>query len=363
MTGPWSDSIDRGAPGGVAGRGLVRLAIAAALLAGLFAGDRAAAQGVSAGQDAPGVSSALAAQTGIATNRRFRYLFSCPEFTGDDALMVEAECLWLRTAGGGLGMTEKDGITGYDDGNASGALGGQLSLAEDWVLGLAFSYDHDWLSANDGTVDSRADSAFLGASLKWQFNEHALFSVELGGSYAWVDNDRHIQTGGGTLTAKSNPNFWSGAARIHMQYEFLLDRYYILPFQDFNFVYTKTPSYSESGAGGLDLDVQSADQWGFSSNKGVEFGARLHVASGFDLRTFTYVGVTIANNQDWTSFASSPAGGDVFSIIPVDKYYGRVGAGLQLYGDEGLDLRLDYDGGFSGHTSSHVGALRVGYRF
>ncbi len=314
----------------------------------------------------PGASNALAAQNGVRMNRRFNQLMSCPEFVGQSAVMVQSECLWLQTSGGGMGMTEKDGETGYNDTRVSVAFGGQVALAEDWFLGLAGDYSRDWLSSNDSRIISDADSLFLGATLKWQPIERAIVSVALGGSYAWLDNERRILGTG--RTASSSPNYWSGGARLHMEYEFVLDGpFYLLPYQDVDIVYTETPAYAESGAGAFNLDVEKGSQVSVSSTKAMEIGSRMRIARGLLLKSYAAAGVTIANHQDWTTdavLAAGPPGAGTFSSsIPIDKYYGRFAAGFELQGTNGLDIRIEYDGAVSGHSDSHIGSLRLGYRF
>ncbi len=314
----------------------------------------------------PGVSNALAAQNGIRMNRRFSDLMSCPQFVGQTAVMEQSSCAWFQTSGGGLTMTEKDGVTGYSDGNFTFAFGGQYEFADDWYFGLAASYARDWLRSDDSRVISNADTVFVGATVKWEVIERAVIGVALGGTYSWLDNERRILGTG--RTADSNPDFWSGAARIHMEYEFALDGpFYLLPYQDFDFVYTVTPAYSENGAGAFNLDVDKGSQVSFSSNKALEIGGRMRIAQGLLLKSYASAGVTIGNHQDWTttaSLASGPAGaGDFSSTIPIDKYYGRVGAGFHLQGTDGLDIRLEYDGAVSGHSDYHIGSLRLGYRF
>ena len=203
--------------------------------------------------------------------------------------------------------------------------------------------------------------------MKWTPLPGSVVAIAAGGSYSWVDNERRISISGFEGTADSSPDFWSGAVRLHMEYQFVMGDLYLTPYQDFDFVFTRTPGYSESGAGALDLDIESNRVMSVSSTKAVELGSRMHVAHGLDLRTYASAGVTIARNQDWTTtgtLAGAPAGtGTLSTTIPIDKYYGRLGFGMQLVGEEWFDLRLEYDGAVSGHSNSHIGSLRFGYRF
>lgn len=350
-------------------RAACRRGAALVLLAGLLVA--VARTGTSGAEDlnksdlAPGISNAFAAQNGIAMDVRMAMLMSCPAFLGASPVMTESPCAWARVGGGGLSMTRKEGVTGYHAPTVSFSLGGELALAEDWFLSTAGSYERAWLTGTDGRVVSRASTAFAGVAAKWKPSERSLLSLGFGGSYAWLDNERDVSTGGGTLTARSSPDFWSGAARVHMEIVFPMGQYYIRPYQDFNVAYTVTPAYGESGAGAFDLDVDRGDQVSFSSAKMVEFGGRMPVAQGLTLRHYAAMGVIIGNHQDWTtdaSLAADPATA-FSSTVPVDRYYGRFNLGLQLQGIEGLDLRMEYNGAVSGHANDHLGSLRLGYRF
>ncbi|MEO1191239.1 MAG: autotransporter outer membrane beta-barrel domain-containing protein [Pseudomonadota bacterium] len=316
---------------------------------------------------APGVSNALVAQNGIVMNRRFDRLMSCPEFTGDTVILGESECLWLSFGGGGLSMGEKNGVTGYRITGIDISTGGEIELAEDWFLGLVASYERAWLTGSDGRVTGQSDTAFAGLAGKWKPDPKAMLSLAAGGSYSWVDNDRDIAIPGFSGTASSSPNFWSLGGRFHMEYQFDMGDYYLMPYQDIDLVYTVAPSYTESGAGSLDLEVDRASQVSLSSTKMFEIGSRMMVARGWTLRSYAAAGVTIANNQDFTSvarLAGAPDGsGDFSATIPIDKYYGRAELGFHLQSTSGFDLRLEYEGAVSGHSTNNVGSLRLGYRF
>ncbi|HMR31496.1 MAG TPA: autotransporter outer membrane beta-barrel domain-containing protein [Geminicoccaceae bacterium] len=139
------------------------------------------------------------------------------------------------------------------------------------------------------------------------------------------------------------------------------------PYVDLDAIYTRQPSYDESGAGDLNLDVRSSDQWSLVATPSVEVGGRVTVGETNTLRPYARVGLALSNQDDWTSkarLAAAPGGADGFeSSVPMDEVTTKVGAGLQLDTQRGLELRLQYDGQFSSNLTSHGGSLRIALPF
>ncbi len=230
---------------------------------------------------------------------------------------------------------------------------------------MAGTYSRDWLSSNGGRIDSDADTIFAGTTVKWQPIERAIIAVALGGSYSWLDNERTVL--GSSLVAGSSPNFWCGGARLHMEYEFSLDGpFYLLPYQGVDIVYTVTPEYSESGTGAFDLRVGKGSQVSVRSTKAMKIGSRMRIAQGLLTEGLCrgrhhHRQSSGLDNRRCLNRRSARRQQPLLDH-PGRQDYGRVGAGFQLQGTNGLDLRLEYDGAVSGHSNSHIGSLRFGYR-
>lgn len=271
-----------------------------------------------------------------------------------------------RVAGSRAEQDADNGTSGFDEDAIGYQLGAQWEVSPDWFLGLAAAYRRDWLDSDDGRSSSDGDSAFAGVSLKRQWGAWQVGGV-LSGGYGWYDTTRKIDIPGFQGKADSEPELQNLGLRVRTAYSWGRDNLYVRPYLDLDAIYTRQPSYHESGAGELDLDVSGSDQLSLVATPSVEIGGRVAVGETNTLRPYARVGLALSNQDDWTSEArlsSAPGGaGDFDSSVPIDEVTAKVGAGLQLTTRRGLELRLQYDGQFSSNVTSHGGSLRLALPF
>ena len=96
--------------------------------------------------------------------------------------------------------------------------------------------------------------------------------------------------------------------------------------------------------------------------------AREIEAARLRLDAFVRTGVTFSSRDDWKSevaLAGAPSGVNGFTTeLPMDQVYGRLGLGFQLTSlEHNVQLRAEYNGDFSSHTTRHGGLLRVSLGF
>ena len=293
-------------------------------------------------------------------------LSSCPVFEDGSAVLREDACMWARVAGARADQDSHNGASGFDEDAISYQLGAQWEVSPDWFLGLAAAYQRDWFDSDDGRSNSDGDSAFAGVSLKRQWGAWQVGGV-LSGGYGWYDTKRKISVPGFEAKADSEPELQNLGLRLRTAYDWGQEKLYVRPYLDLDAIYTRQPGYDESGAGDLNLDVRSADQWSLVATPSVEVGGRVPAGEAGTLRPYARLGVALSNQDDWTSrsrLAAAPGGaGDFDSSVPMDEVTAKVGAGLQLTTQRGLELRLQYDGQFSANVTSHGGSLRLALPF
>ncbi len=293
-------------------------------------------------------------------------LSSCPVFEDGTAVLREDACMWARVAGSRADQGSDNGASGFDEDAISYQLGAQWEVSPDWFLGLAAAYRRDWFDSDDGRSNSDGDSAFAGVSLKRHWGAWQVGGV-LSGGYGWYDTTRKISIPGFSGKADSEPELQNVGLRVRAAYNWGREKLYVRPYVDLDAIYTRQPSYDESGAGDLNLDVRSSDQWSLVATPSVEVGGRVAVGETNTLRPYARLGLALSNQDDWTSkarLAAAPGGADGFdSSVPMDEVTTKVGAGLQLDTQRGLELRLQYDGQFSSNLTSHGGSLRIALPF
>ncbi|MNT27488.1 Autotransporter beta-domain protein [compost metagenome] len=224
------------------------------------------------------------------------------------------------------------------------------------------AYQSSHVRASDGSVSGNGDSGYAGVVLKREAGQW-VFSAALGGGYGGYRMDRGIDIAGYQETVSSRPDVYGFNARLRAARTFAHGNTYVKPYVDLDFSYSRMPAYTESGDNPLALSVDGSDQFVVGLSPMIEIGGRAELDNGAMLRPFLYVGGSFLSQDDWTSRArlrGAPQGTGAFDTsLPVDDVVGKVGAGLEVMKAGGVDFRLQYEGQFSEHVSSHSAALKV----
>ena len=151
-----------------------------------------------------------------------------------------------------------------------------------------------------------------------------------------------------------------------MAYEIPFAAWYLRPMLDLDAISFHQQSYEESGAGALNLDVDSNTETYFAATPGVELGGRLDLGHGFVLRPFTGLGVSFITNDNYTAtsnFAAAPDGASLQTTANVDNLLGRLTLGLDLMNAGGFQVKIDYNLQAGDDVVSQTGQIRFGYHF
>jgi len=118
----------------------------------------------------------------------------------------------------------------------------------------------------------------------------------------------------------------------------------------------------ESGAGALNLHVQSENDWLVSAAPAVEIGTQWP-QGGYTWRPYVRAGVRFLSKDNFratASFEGSPAGIAPFRVTsPLDRTLAEVSTGFDVWQGSNFSLRLSYDGRFESHTTDNGGALEL----
>lgn len=123
---------------------------------------------------------------------------------------------------------------------------------------------------------------------------------------------------------------------------------------------------NESGAGALNLHVQSQTDWVASAAPAVELGTQWGEGD-YTWRPYVRAGLLFLSKDSFSataSFEGAPAGVTLFTVIsPVDQTLAQVSAGIEAWKGKTYSLRLNYDGRFGSHTTENGGALEMRMTF
>lgn len=293
-------------------------------------------------------------------------LMSCPVFEGQTALLGEGSCGWARVSGQRADQKASGGVAGFVADSVTYQIGGQKEILPGWFAGLSGAYVSSRYDGDDSRVSSDGNGFSLGGALKHEVGAW-LFGASIGGSYGSFDTRRQITIPGYVSQAESSPELWSIGTRFRAAHNFAMEKFYLKPYADVETLYLRTQSYSEQGAGPLDLLVAGNDKWMASITPALEVGGRVSISPSMILRPYAHAGVIMRSAGDWTAqtrLRGAPGGiGNFTTSLPIDRSALDIGAGFQLMDAGGVDVRLEYMGEFSSNVQSNGGSLRVSTRF
>ena len=292
-------------------------------------------------------------------------VMSCPAFEDEGTILLEGQCVWIKGTGNWTDRSDHADDPGYRTWAVGTALGGQKEIAPDWFLGGTAAYAKSDTNFDGGNESVNGQTATGAVALKRQLGPWLLGGA-VGGGYTWADSKRNVALGTVAAEAKGSPDSSFLFARARVAYEVPFADWYLRPMLDLDAISFHQRSYEESGAGALNLDVDSNTETYFAATPGIELGGRLDLGNGFVLRPFTGVGVSFITNDNYTatsSFAAVPGGDSLQTTANVDNLLGRLTLGLDLMNAGGFQVKLDYNLQAGDDVVSQTGQIRFGYHF
>lgn len=287
-------------------------------------------------------------------------------FKGDTVYLEDQPSVWYNSSGYSAKQTDTNGLSDYRLNHVVQHVGGQFAGANGWFYGGAGAYEYDWLDDSSGKINANGEGAMFAAFLKYQ-NGPWLLTAAGFGSFGFYDSERVIQLPIGSFTAEGLPTVYSGGGLLRAAYAIDFGKVYLRPSIGLGVMTVHSDSYTESGAGALSLDVESATQTTFIATPAIELGMRLDIQEGMILRPFLSLGLSVLSSNEWeqdSRLVSAPAGAQSFTTsIPVDDYVGRVSTGLDFQISEQLSLGLTYDGEFCESIISQGGSFNCCWNF
>ncbi len=313
--------------------------------------------GATLGFGARGLSTALSFQTAALNG---------PVFEGDTARPAETSSSYFRTYGRSASQSVPGGFSDFTQNNTTYQVGGQWEVAPDWFVGGAVAYQYDWLNAQNGSASGDGHTGLAAITLKHERGSW-LFSGAISGSAGWFETERSVNLPGYRADIEGHPTVQTVSGALRAAYSLEFDKFYVRPMLTLSTNYVRAGSYTESGGGLLDLEVEENDDFSFVASPGVELGLRTDFENGMILRSFVVGSVNVSTGGDWTQtsrFAEAAGGaGEFGTTIPVDTVSGRVTAGWQVQTSERTSVSVQYEGEYSGNVVSNGGAVGFKLQF
>lgn len=326
----------------------------------------AAASDVSGGAVIAGVN--VATQTSSITNTRLAALRSGE--TGMNAgEVVEGMNAWIQGFGSQGDQDDRDGVSGYDADTYGIAVGIDTEkLADDVTVGLSFAYastdvESDAISNADTDVDSYQLSLYGDIDL----DENTFVTGQLG--YMWSENDT-TRTPGGIAGLTANGSYDSDSvvvgAALGRNYATGHGSLVVTPTVSANYMHYSADSYTETGAGGANLTVDSDSLNMFEVGLGVD--AKWDIENADGSRLMPSLGLGVRHDLIGDEFEATnqfAGGGTAFKVEGADPASTTFDAGLgvKYQSTSNWTLSADYNFEYKSDYSANAGMVKAAFQF
>ncbi|GAB6074191.1 autotransporter domain-containing protein [Nautilia lithotrophica] len=164
--------------------------------------------------------------------------------------------LWIKPYYTYTTQNDRDGYRGFTSHTSGFVLGADGDYGDAKRAGIAFSYGHSEVNTNGLSQSSKIDNyTFIAYGTNPMNVNEAVISYQFGIGMQKINSKRFISTTNQTATASYNPKLFYAQAIINKNVE-LKEKFVFVPRLKLSYKYYHSPSYSETGAGGMGLNVQ-----------------------------------------------------------------------------------------------------------
>lgn len=270
---------------------------------------------------------------------------------------------WAKPFGTWSNQKQDDGVVGYDADTYGIIAGYDNSVSDDMRLGVALSYARTDVESDDSRNKMDIDSYQASLYGSYAMGPKTEANFQLGGGYNNADSKRTINFGGIDRVADGDISGYAVQAGAGVGHSIDIGRgATFTPSARVDYALIHNQSYTETGAGGLNLNVksQTTDQLipSVSGKLGYEY------AKGLSLDLNAGVGYDVLNERNSVT-ASYVGGGSAFLTEGMEPspWVVRSGAGLTYNATEDLDITIRYDREDRGKFDTQTASARFRTQF
>jgi len=280
------------------------------------------------------------------------------------------ESTWIQVFGADVDQDNVGGVSGYDA-DGQGLAIGIDGMSEDGAtrIGIAGSFANTDVTGKDSTTKTTTDidtTQIMAYANK--VNDDGSY-LEGMASYAFNDNTgtRRILVGSVDRTASSAYDSTTFGINVEAGWPKENDGLTVTPTVGLAYSSTSADAYTETGAGGMNLNVTPTDYETFEGKAGVKITGKSVDADGGVGRPEVRIGVTHNFGDDTAdSTATFTAGGSSFTTkgVETDNTKVDLGLGYTYTNPEGdTDVSVNFDGRRSSSYLQYGGGLTVKWKF
>lgn len=282
--------------------------------------------------------------------------------SGDE--LLASKNMWVKPYGSFGSQENKNGVNGFDISTYGIGIGADGETKDNQQIGLGFFYTKADVDVNNVSQTSDIDvySLIVYGNIPI-VDDKTYLLYQVGYSYQDTSSQRDISFMGTQAKADYESHVASVDVRVLRDYQINKD-VLLQPLVSTTYRYFKTPSYSENGAGALNLDVKD-----FSSSEFIlGAGTLAYYTLNSDSRLFGNVNVGYDLKDDNNIVTSSYQGASGLSFDTAGIDNGRVsydlGMGYEndLSALSNISFTYNYQGEGSDYTN-HVVSAKYTFKF
>ncbi len=294
-------------------------------------------------------------------NRIIRERLDNAGMSSGDAPIGDGQ-FWLKPFGSWADQGDRNGVSGFDGETWGLALGADTAVSPATRLGLALAYANSRVDSNSSVAphDLDVDLYRLIGYGSYSPGEDSELSFQLD---AGVNSNRGRRTIAFTSTvAKSDYDGYGvhlGIGASHT-YRFNEQSGITLALRA-DYTWMRDDSYSETGAGLLNLDVDSRDNEELILGLDGELAHR--VSANSTLRANLGVGYDLLNERAsvTSTFAGAPGASFVTHGITPDPWLGRAGLEFSHNAGDGMEIAARYDAEYRDDFLNQTASVKLSW--
>ena len=274
--------------------------------------------------------------------------------------------VWAEGFGSYLHQDPQDLSNGYHATIWGAALGADAPFLDCIRLGIAGGFAQDFIRSQDNSAESDVNSYQATIYGKFAKDDTFYINTALAFAYNMYNSSRQVNVVTSDRTAASDFNGEQYSAYVEGGYTVTaIKNIRVTPLASFEYVYLYLPNYSETGAGDLDLQVNSQGYNFAQTGLGFKIGYPLSFKDFNMLPEFKFKWLYdwIGDNQQVTSAFTGGGGSFVTSGFTPDQSSYDLGAKLNIFTRYGLVFVLNYDLEIQKNFYGHYGYVNVKYSF
>jgi len=281
--------------------------------------------------------------------------------TGDQ---LEGMNIWTQVFGNDIEQESSSSASGYDADSYGLVIGADKAISDDMTLGFALTMaKSDITSKSAFSTDTDIDSYQLSAYLSKDYSNDYFMETIL--SYSMNDNTSSRKIAGGAV---ANASFDSKIIQAQLigGKTIKSNGFILTPKVKLSFMSVDTDGYTETGAGGLNLTVNTDKLNQLEAYLGTTVAKQYDLESGASFIPEFKIGMSNRFGDDSVDINSTFQAGGNFNTTSIesDKLSLETGFGLAYVSADKLkELRFDYDLTKKTDYTKHTGLLTFKYKF